>query len=62
MYKNLLVFFAVLISNISFAQNCSCSDSFFWLKVTMEKNDAGFQYAFDNKGQDYYLKHSQSFS
>ncbi len=62
MYKNLLVFFAVLISNISFAQNCSCSDSFFWLKVTMEKNDAGFQYAVDNKGQDYYLKHSQSFS
>ncbi len=41
-----------------FSQNCSCADNFAWLKETFEKNDAGFQYVINNKGEADYKKHT----
>ncbi|MDP3557585.1 MAG: S41 family peptidase [Bacteroidota bacterium] len=40
------------------AQECNCSESFDWMVNTFEKNDAGFQYVIDKKGEDEYKKHT----
>ena len=31
---------------------CDCSETFKWVKETFEKNDAGFDYAVQQKGMD----------
>lgn len=62
MKKGLLLIFTILVTNFVYSQNCSCSDIFFWLKETIEKNDAGFQYAIDQKGETEYKKHSDIFA
>lgn len=47
---------------LTFAQkDCTCADHFKWLKKTFEENDAGFQYALDQKGKDAYEMHNQRF-
>jgi hypothetical protein len=43
---------------LSYSQTCNCSQNFKWLQVTFEKNDAGFQYALDQKGTAAYQKHN----
>lgn len=57
MKKRLLILLTILISKLTFGQNCNCSDSYIWLKETFEKNDAGFQYVIDKKGEADYKKH-----
>lgn len=57
MKKKLLIISIISISNLSFGQTCNCSDSYSWLKETFEKNDAGFQYVIDMKGETDYKKH-----
>jgi hypothetical protein len=47
---------AILYSQASFAQKCNCADNYRWLKETIEKNDAGFQYAIEQKVEDEYQK------
>lgn len=42
--------------------NCDCSEAFRWVKETFEKNDAGFEYAIQQKGMDMYEKHNAVFS
>lgn len=44
------------------SQNCSCEESFNWMKKTFEENDAGFQYVIDSKGVNEYQKHNEIFS
>ncbi|MBI4930864.1 MAG: peptidase S41 [Bacteroidetes bacterium] len=54
--------FALTVKHNLTAQNCSCADNFIWLKQTIEKNDAGFQYVIDKKGEEEYKKHNEIFS
>lgn len=62
MTKGLLTALTILATNLIFGQDCSCADNFVWLKETIENNDAGFQYAIDQKGEREYQKHSNFFS
>jgi len=47
----------IIALNIS-AQECNCAESFDWMIQTFEKNDAGFQYIIDKRGEDDYKKHT----
>ena len=58
MKKVVLIFSALLVTNLTYSQNCTCTDNFVWLKETFEKNDAGFQLVIDKKGEDDYKKHT----
>ncbi|MBK9286019.1 MAG: S41 family peptidase [Sphingobacteriaceae bacterium] len=62
MKKGHLIILIILLSKLSFSQNCSCADNFVWLKETFEKNDAGFQYVLDKKGEVDYKKHTDIYS
>lgn len=54
-----LTLFAFLTAPIaSMATTFNCSDEFKWLKTTFEQNDAGFNYAVSNKGEDLYASHN----
>jgi len=52
----------ILLSSVSlFAQQkCNCEESFKWVKETFEKNDAGFEYAIQQKGKAVYDKHNDT--
>jgi hypothetical protein len=41
------------------AQDCTCEDSFNWVKKTFEENDAGFAYGLEQKGEDAYRQHNE---
>lgn len=58
MKKQYFLLLALTLSKLTFSQNCSCADNFAWLKETFEKNDAGFQYVIDKKGEADYKKHN----
>jgi len=62
MKKGLIIILTVLTTNFAYSQNCSCADIFVWLKETIEKNDAGFQYVIDQKGEAEYKKHSDIYA
>jgi hypothetical protein len=54
--KNIVLFISlIIISYKGFSQTCDCSSNLKWLIETFEKNDAGFQYIVDKKGEGYYL-------
>ncbi len=44
----------LLSSTYTFAQNCDCPKNFDWVKKTFEENDAGFEYALKQKGNQAY--------
>lgn len=46
---------------LMFSQNCDCESNFNWVKTTFEKNDAGFAYALESKGEQAYQVHNESF-
>lgn len=58
--KRLLVLVAAFYAP-AYAQNCDCAANFQWVKNTFEKNDAGFQYILDQKGQQAYTAHNAAF-
>lgn len=62
MKKRLLIILTILLSRLTFGQNCNCADNFIWLKETFEKNDAGFQYVIDKKGEADYKKHTDLYA
>lgn len=43
-----------LLSTFTYAQDCNCTKNFEWVKKTFEENDAGFQYALKQKGDQAY--------
>lgn len=60
---------AVLISSLLtltttsvYAQNCDCTKNFEWVKKTFEGNDAGFEYALKQKGNQAYEAHNKMIS
>jgi len=57
MKKEILFITLLLLTKLVFPQNCNCADNYTWVKETFEKNDAGFQYAVDQKGEAEYKKH-----
>ena len=42
-------------------QDCDCMSNFKWAKKTFEENDAGFQFALDQKGKSAYEQHNKTF-
>ncbi|AZB28781.1 S41 family peptidase [Chryseobacterium balustinum] len=56
--KNIKATFAfflfTLLSISTYAQDCNCTKNFEWVKKTFEENDAGFQYAIKQKGDQAY--------
>lgn len=62
MKKGLLIILTIFLSRLTSGQNCNCADNFVWLKETFEKNDAGFQYVIDKKGEADYKKHTDIYT
>lgn len=62
MKNGLLLLSIIWMTNFVHSQDCGCSDVFVWLKETIEKNDAGFQYVIDQKGENAYKDHSDSYA
>ena len=56
--KKLLLLFIIAPFSI-FGQDCDCSQNLDWLITTFEKNDAGFQYVIDQKGNTAYESHNE---
>lgn len=61
MNKPILITLLVL-PFLMFSQNCDCETNFNWVKTTFEKNDAGFAYALESKGEQVYQAHNESFA
>ena len=59
--KNLALIFLIFPVFVA-AQDCTCSDNLAWLIKTFSENDAGFQYALDQKGEPAYQSHNQTFT
>ena len=61
MKKYLFLFIIIFVPIVNYAQNFDCSSNLKWLIETFEKNDAGFQYVIDKKGENAYLNHNKIF-
>lgn len=58
--NNLILTIAfLLLTNLSYAQNCDCKANFEWVKKTFEENDAGFQHALNVRGLQAYAFHNK---
>ncbi len=61
MRKINLLFILVVVVATGYSQKCDCLSNLKWLKETFEKNDAGFQYVIDKKGERAYMIHNKMF-
>lgn len=59
MKKLIILIILVQLSHNGFSQTCDCSSNLKWLTETFEKNDAGFQYVIDIKGENSYAAHNE---
>ncbi|MBO9674858.1 MAG: hypothetical protein J7577_15530 [Sphingobacteriaceae bacterium] len=57
-----LSFLLFIVPAVQAQKTCNCPEAFRWTKETFEKNDAGFEYAIQQKGRDMYDKHTAIFS
>jgi len=62
MKKVLLLVCTLFTIDLAYTQNCDCAGMFAWLKETFEKNDAGFQYVVDQKGEEAYKSISETYA
>lgn len=62
MKQILIIALALLASTQVFSQPCDCSSNLRWLIETFEKNDAGFQYVIDGKGENSYATHNKLYT
>ncbi len=60
--RNLILIILLFTTTFSFAQDCNCKTTYEWVKETFEKNDAGFQYIIDKKGEASYTIHNDLYS
>lgn len=61
--KKIIVFIILVqLSYNGFSQTCDCASNLKWLIETFEKNDAGFQYVIDIKGENAYATHTQLYA
>jgi len=59
MKKIIILIVLIQLSYNGFSQTCNCSSNLEWLIEIFEKNDAGFQYVIDKKGENSYLAHKK---
>lgn len=59
--KIVLTLISLFYTQLAFNQDCNCTETFAWLKETFEKNDAGFQYVVEQKGESIYHNHTLLF-
>lgn len=62
MTRKLILIVLFFTTSISLAQNCDCESNFEWVKKTFEENDAGFEYALKQKGNQAYADHNKRFT
>jgi len=62
MKKIIVLIVLVQLSYNGFSQTCDCSSNLKWLTETFEKNDAGFQYVIDIKGESSYATHNKLYT
>ncbi|MCX7554002.1 S41 family peptidase [Marinicella sp. S1101] len=62
MNNNLIITLALLTSTQAFSKTFDCSSNLKWLTETFEKNDAGFQYIIDIKGENSYAAHNKLYT
>jgi len=62
MKKIIILIILIQLSYNGFSQTCDCSSNLKWLTETFEKNDAGFQYAIDTKGDNSYVAHNKLYT
>lgn len=62
MKKIIILIVLIQLSYNGFSQTCDCSSNLKWLTETFEKNDAGFQYVIDIKGENSYAAHNKLFT
>lgn len=62
MKKLIALIFLIQLTYIGFSQTCDCSSNLKWLIETFEKNDAGFQYVIDQKGENSYVNHNKLYT
>ena len=60
--KIVLMLIITIIPLFGYSQECDCYDNYLWLKKTIEENDAGFEYAIQQKGIDAYKNHNEKIS
>jgi hypothetical protein len=58
MKKIKIILLSLLTPTFTFAQDCDCTKNFEWVKKTFEDNDAGFEYALKQKGNQAYQDHN----
>ena len=59
MRSTLILIAVCLFTILTDAQNCDCFSKFEWVKKTFEENDAGFEYALKQKGEQAYNDHNK---
>lgn len=62
MKKIIILSVLIQLSYNGFSQTCDCASNLKWLTETFEKNDAGFQYVIDIKGDNSYEAHNALFT
>ncbi len=60
--KQITILILLIFSITIYGQDCDCKSNFEWAKKTFEENDAGFQFAIDNKGKSAYEQHNKIFA
>ncbi len=62
MKKIIILIVFIQLSYNGFSQTCDCSSNLKWITETFEKNDAGFQYVIDIKGENSYAAHNKFYA
>lgn len=62
MMSKLALILLLFLPLFSFTQNCDCESIFKWTKKTFEENDAGFEYAINQKSREAYSSHNAIFN
>lgn len=62
MKKIIILIVLIQLSFNGFSQTCDCSSNLKWLTETFEKNDAGYKYVIDKKGENSYLAHNKLYT
>lgn len=62
MKKIIILLVLIQLSHNVFSQTCDCSSNLKWLTETFEKNDAGFQYVIEIKGENSYATHNKLYT
>ena len=57
-----LLFLLIIFPALVYAQDCTCTSAYNWVKKTFEENDSGYQYIIDTKGEKAYDAHNLAYA